>query len=221
MQPDVVVHAGQLHAVKGHTGLVDVSLCQRSQLPECGDPLVIVSGQILFDLADQARPQGIFPLADLVGVQLVSVLVCGRKLSQLHRLRELFSQTVQPLGRKAHVRDGRPAVQQMMHSLRVLQLYPEFCHHVMGHQPRFSVLCFQADVHQIMCKVVQLLFMLRSGHICKNGFAFCCDPFLPSLAVVQHPPQLLHRAAVVVAAQPLKVPFDVHGIQPVCAGQFP
>ena len=72
-----------------------------------------------------------------------------------------------------------------------------------------------------MGKVVKLLGMLRPGHVRENALTLCFNAFLSCLALVQLPSQLLHAAAVVVAAQTLKVSFNVHGIQLVHAGHFP
>ena len=136
---DVVFHPGTLYAVQGHAGLVDVPLCQLAQLPEIADPQVIVSRQVLFDLTKDAGAQRVLPLADLVGIQLAAVLVGGHQFAQRHSLGVLLSQPGKALGGKAHVRNGGPAVQKVVHALPVLQLYPQLGHHVMGHQPGLAV----------------------------------------------------------------------------------
>ena len=215
VQPDVIVHPGLLHAGERKARLVDVPLGQLAQLPERCDHLVVVLGQVLFDLSDDAGAQRILPLAHLVGVQLVPALVHGHKLAQLHGLGPLASHALQALGGQAHVRNGRAAVQQVVHTLPVLQLHPQLRHHVVGHQPRPAVLGLQSDVHQIVGKMVQLLLVLRPCQVGKDGFALGGDPALPGLSIVQHPPQLLHKAAVDIAAKALEVPLDVRGVYPV------
>ena len=152
--------------------------------------------------------------AKMYGMTLshVPALVHGHKLAQLHGLGPLASHALQALGGQAHVRNGRAAVQQVVHTLPVLQLHPQLRHHVVGHQPRPAVLGLQSDVHQIVGKMVQLLLVLRPCQVGKDGFALGGDPALPGLSIVQHPPQLLHKAAVDIAAKALEVPLDVRGV---------
>ena len=104
------------------------------------------------------------------------------------------------------------AVQDVVHALLVLQLQRQLRQLVVGDLPRLAAVVFQTDVHKVMGKVVKFLLVLRPRQLVKHPRALDQDLCFLSLAVVQHFAQVLHVAAVGVPAQPLKHPFNVHGV---------
>ena len=92
----------------------------------------------------------------------------------------------------------------------------------MGQRHRVVVRVSQAHVHKVRTrpgKGLRFLGVLCARHVRKQLLALDGDLRLPVLAVVQHLPDLLHLAAVLVAAQHPQHPLGPQHVQVVLGQQ--
>ena len=209
---DVVLRGGLLHAAQKHAGLVDVPGHPGVQGLPGRHPCPVVVGQVLVHLFQQGAALGVLVLAQGGRVRLAALAVGHGQLPHPHRGLVQLCQLRVAGELRLHVLQRQAAVQDVVHALLVLQLQRQLRQLVVGDLPRLAAVVFQTDVHKVMGKVVKFLLVGRPGQLVKHPRALDQDLCFLPLAVVQHFAQVLHVAAVGVPAQPLKHPFNVHGV---------